>query len=217
LLKIWKKGSNKMGGLGSERKTKKKLTTDLLELNIGDLKRQNFLSLRNIILTWERMDGQIVGTIGLRAEKYQIKLNYVFTEGSSKVPVELAVPIDWVPCHYGSSQPIFRCPNCDRRCKILYGGPIFLCRICHGLAYPVENKPPLFRQMQKIRKIRKKIGAPVDLSKRASCKKPKGMHLAKFLQLFFEEDRARNNFLRTLDKHLDKMLESSRQPIIYKD
>jgi hypothetical protein len=37
--------------------------------------------------------------------------------------------------HLGGSRHWFECPSCGRRCRILYGGARFRCRLCRGAAY----------------------------------------------------------------------------------
>ena len=43
-------------------------------------------------------------------------------------------------CHYGGERPWFLCPHCGRRVAILYGGAVFACRTCYGLAYEVQRE-----------------------------------------------------------------------------
>ncbi|MCB0126673.1 MAG: hypothetical protein KDE58_30655 [Caldilineaceae bacterium] len=37
--------------------------------------------------------------------------------------------------NYGGTRYYWRCPSCNRRARIIYGGTLFLCRHCHGLTY----------------------------------------------------------------------------------
>jgi hypothetical protein len=41
---------------------------------------------------------------------------------------------EWTPCNYGGARPWWTCPECGRRCAIVYGHP-FACRRCANLAY----------------------------------------------------------------------------------
>ena len=37
--------------------------------------------------------------------------------------------------HFGGVRHWFSCPSCGRRCRILYGGARFRCRLCRGARY----------------------------------------------------------------------------------
>ena len=85
------------------------------------------------------------------------------------------VPLDWTPCHYGGARPWFRCPGCGRRVAILYGGRLFRCRHCYGLAYQSTREDASLRLMYKAQAIRERLGGR-DSSHNRYPSKPKGMH-----------------------------------------
>jgi len=65
------------------------------------------------------------------------------------------VAIERTACNLGGTRAWFLCPECNRRCAILY--PV-KCRVCLGLHYRAEHKAPLDRQYLKAEKRRKRFG-----------------------------------------------------------
>jgi hypothetical protein len=47
------------------------------------------------------------------------------------------IGIEWTPCNYGGTRPWWSCPQCDRRCAIVYAVGVrpFMCRLCANLTY----------------------------------------------------------------------------------
>ncbi len=74
----------------------------------------------------------------------------------------------------------FLCPHCSKRVAVLYGvGKFFYCRKCHGLTYASQRETEPFRFMRKARKIRKRLGANMNLAE-PIIDKPKNMHRKTF-------------------------------------
>lgn len=85
------------------------------------------------VITWNDERGQRVAA--LNAETIAgvgLRLQYDFA-GQPVTPylVRWAVTRP----HFGGRRYWWLCPQCGRRCAYLYGGPLFLCRVCHGLTY----------------------------------------------------------------------------------
>jgi hypothetical protein len=67
------------------------------------------------------------------------------------------------PCHYGGTRKWFVCPDCRRRCGVLYIQQRIGCRSCHNLAYASQCEAPRERMRRQLLKIRKVIGAGMEI------------------------------------------------------
>lgn len=82
------------------------------------------------------------------------------------------IRIERTPCHLGGSRPWFLCPECQRRCAILY--PV-KCRVCLGLHYASEHESPLDRNLRAAIKFRARFGQKKGGVVPAFPRKPKWM------------------------------------------
>jgi hypothetical protein len=57
----------------------------------------------------------------------------------------------------------FACPVCGRRCRILYGGSRFKCRLCHGARYESQFESSNWRLVRRAQKIRMRLGGSPSL------------------------------------------------------
>ncbi len=95
--------------------------------------------------------------------------------------------IDRAACNYGGTRTWFLCPNCNARKAILYcASKRFLCRQCYGLNYTCQNEVYPDRMIRKARKLRSKLGAPMDLSQPIS-ERPHGMYRTTFERLIKQD------------------------------
>jgi len=124
------------------------------------------------------LDSRVVGSISWtnsRGKKSEIGvfsftpgeiiLSYTITKnhGNEKKAYNYRVYLDTTPCNYGGKRWWFKCPQCWRRCRILYlppGHNYFLCRICHNLTYTSQQEgknkwSPLFDSFSKIPELEK--------------------------------------------------------------
>lgn len=63
------------------------------------------------------------------------------------------------PCNYGGVRHWFSCPNCLRKCCVIYHAKSGLaCRLCYRLCYPIENQTKSDRAITQAWKIRRKLG-----------------------------------------------------------
>ena len=77
------------------------------------------------------------------------------------------VPLSRTACRYGGVRKWFKCPECNRRCELLYfrfGS--FACRLCQKIAYSSQSCGLIDRLTNKLHKLE----APVHGGR------PKGMH-----------------------------------------
>ncbi len=112
--------------------------------------------------------------------------------------IEQRVPITWTACHLGGQRPWFVCAvysngrYCGRRAAVLYGaGELFACRRCYDLAYISQQQAPRLRRIEKVRKIRVKLGGSANLFD-SFPEKPKRMHWRTYLRLRARAQAAAN-------------------------
>ena len=72
--------------------------------------------------------------------------------------------------------------GCHRQCRILYGGPRFRCRLCHGLSYEFQFESRAQRANRRARKIRRRLGGS-DCLMEEFPPRPRGMHWATYRRL----------------------------------
>lgn len=77
------------------------------------------------------------------------------------------------PCGFGGRRYWFLCPDCGRRCAILY--PV-RCRLCAKARYATEHKSQSSRKIAKAHKIRERLGQTEGGLLAPFPGKPKGMH-----------------------------------------
>jgi hypothetical protein len=135
---------------------------------------------------WRYSDGHTAAITVRGVSRNEIELIYILGSERLRYPVA----ITWTRCNYGGERPWFRCPGrgCGRRSGKLYGGRLFLCRNCHGLAYASQREDRFEREVSKREAIRKRLGAAPG--KPFFPRRPKGMHASTFERLLEEEIEA---------------------------
>ncbi len=95
-----------------------------LPLDIRKLHRCGLLSpIQSFGWQWTQGD-EPCGNIGITVHEHRVQLRYTWTPASGG-PQHKCYDV-WVErtrCHYGGSRAWFRCPWCQRRCAVFYGGP----------------------------------------------------------------------------------------------
>lgn len=121
---------------------------------------------------WTNNYGEKAGSIGVNVGHQQVMLNYQWTpDGGDSRPITCSLWIDQTPCNYGGHRPWFLCPECGRRCAVVYFGRRsgrYACCKCLNLAYLSETEDGISRLWRKQRKLEKRLGPHGT--------KPKGMH-----------------------------------------
>lgn len=194
-----------MGGYGSGRSSGRPTTGGFRRLDVRRWNREGFFAggPRCGTWTWSR-EGEVMASIGYQATRAAVTLDYK----SNGEPQRYTVSLEWTPCHYGGARPWFRCPasGCGRRCAVLYGGRIFACRRCHGLAYESQREDRSSRLMRKADRIRARLGAePRDDVE----VKPPRMHWRTFERLAAEVERADCESLLSIGGSLGRMLRAN--------
>jgi hypothetical protein len=135
-----------MGGWGSGRRYGSRSTTSqYLRIDVRSLQRGGYLDWRSPFSWRWSSNGEPAGDITITPHDDRITLSYT-TGKSSGNPKDhrYDVTLERLPCNYGGTRPWFRCPvlRCGRRVAILYGGEVFACRRCYGLAYNSQQQSP---------------------------------------------------------------------------
>jgi len=73
--------------------------------------------------------------------------------------VSAMVAVTWTSCNYGGQRPWWICPDCGRRCKLLYvvGGRL-TCRLCGRLTYTTAQAPKWIRKCRKANRLAVRAG-----------------------------------------------------------
>jgi hypothetical protein len=114
---------------------------EYLAIDLAYLKRQGILrSGLPAPLSWSR-GGEPVGSVAVLAVADGLHLMYRTGHGEE---VAEHVPYVWTETRFGGRRAWFKCLGCWKRCRVLYGGPRFRCRRCHGLRYSSQYESQLF-------------------------------------------------------------------------
>jgi len=137
-------------------------------------------------ISWSR-GGERMGSASLFAESGSLRLSYQTTtsEGSAE-RIDERVEIWSTQTSLGGQRQWFRCPGCHRQCRILYGGPRFRCRLCHGLSYESQFESRTQRANRRARKIRRRLGGS-DCLMEEFPPRPRGMHWATYRRFEAQE------------------------------
>jgi len=158
-------------------------------------------------LTWN-VGGEPSGSINYTMYENTMELNFRVRDywDEEWESVQQTIWFDRTPCHYGGNRKWFRCPECDRRVGLLYGGDVlFLCRHCYRLPYASQGEGYPDRLSRKLDKISDKLQAD-EYTVIDDLWKPKWMHWRTFYRLTMAEidadERSTNAFLARFGHYL---------------
>jgi hypothetical protein len=81
----------------------------------------------------------------LHVERNGLRLRYTCTrQGGEPDNVNELIPVVTTPMHFGGCRHWFTCLRCGRRCRIIYGGARFRCRVCYGAKYESQYQSQAF-------------------------------------------------------------------------
>jgi hypothetical protein len=147
------------------RKVEQMLRLDIAQLNLKGLPRSAVMR-----VTWP--SGNCIAI--MHTASGCLKLTYRTRSGDEDWrTVEELVPLTTTPVHLGGERVWFRCPGCDRRVRVLYGGHRFACRHCHRLFYTSQSEGPADRANRGMFRIVKKLDPAEHFS--GLPPRPKGM------------------------------------------
>lgn len=177
-----------MGGYGSGRRCGRETTDDYRRLDVRELHRAGVLTSgwRGGWCWYQR--GEKRAEISIEVFELSMVLRYSATSGGERKDHDYAVGLTWTGCNYGGRRPWLSCPCCGRRVAILYGGAVFACRHCRGLAYRVQRESDADRAIRQADAIRDRLRWAAGILNPDGWK-PRGMHWRTFWRLKAEHDR----------------------------
>jgi hypothetical protein len=125
---------------------------------------------------WAELRWPNGATVGVQVHPDAVELRYQWRGG----PIHQRLRTLHVACHFGGTRPLFCCPDCGRRARILYLHPSrFVCRRCTGLRYWSQSVSSRTRAQIAIHRVQKRL-APGDAfgswpPDEVPGEKPKGM------------------------------------------
>ncbi len=138
-------------------------------------------------LSWS--DGSQIAVSGYEDS---VKLTYA-VDGAAVVQ---RIMISKTPAHLGGHRAWFICPGCSKRISALYLAKQFRCRHCHDLRYQSQRETPVFRAIDKIQRIRKKLSGSTNLTQPIPAR-PRYMHNHTYRRLLSEEAAAWQAYFAT--------------------
>jgi hypothetical protein len=96
---------------------------------------------------------------------------------------------------FGGVRWWFQCPQCGRRCGVVYleqsAACRWACRTCRGLVYPSQREGQTGRRIRRLRKALARAGGAFKATSGMGLRspRPKGMHRQTFRRLRQEADR----------------------------
>jgi hypothetical protein len=209
-----------MGGIGSGRHlyySTRSYTSDYLDIDIRTLNQRGWLDKTTYQnLTWKR-NNQEIGSIQFLVwtqvqfpdEKPSIRLKYKSrTNGGDWQELNYEIELEITKCNFGGFRYWFKCPDCNKRACVLYGGTIFKCRTCHGLVHKSRNESALDQAIRRLDKEKDKLWPDESLCFYDSIgwlDKPKWMrqrtYVAKKIELLALENKVTNLMVGRFGAH----------------
>jgi hypothetical protein len=119
-------------------------TTDYRSIDIAWLRRQGARYVGSSGTIRFKRNGEVIGSIGYVLEPTGLRLRYQVTSGGeAREHIDELIPLVTTPLHLGGCRHWFACPSCGRRCRMLYGGVRFRCRLCRGAVYESQYESHL--------------------------------------------------------------------------
>jgi hypothetical protein len=164
-------GSGNRSPRGARPTCEGQRSIDLRYMLKGDLLRAGAAG----SLSWNA-GGEPCGSIRFSTTMEGIRLQYsVGDAGSDRESIDEFVGFSDSPQRLGGLRRWFICPRCFRRCVVLYGGRLFRCRKCNGLAYESQHEEPRQRVLSQVQKLRQRLGGSGSMDESFPPKPPR-MH-----------------------------------------
>ncbi|CAK0743758.1 conserved hypothetical protein [Gammaproteobacteria bacterium] len=151
--------------------------------------------------------GEPCGSLEVRPKGDALGLSYAH-EASGRA-WQQDITIERTLCHFGGSRPWLVCPNCGRRCGVLFMETTgFACVICSKLNYPSTREEPLERRFHKAHALRARLGWPPGLDMGQGTR-PRYMHKTTFARLVAAYERSMGLALGSLKAKLGGLAEGA--------
>lgn len=190
-----------MGGLGSGRHwTSRDTTNDFTRMDVRYMEREGFLRAPvSGALHWSRR-GERFASISFRSQEDRLVLSYKYREhGGEWESLEYTILLERTGCNYGGQRSWFVCParGCGKRVATLFGGRVYACRRCYGLAYLSQRENRSDRAAARAEGILKRLACDDFMSVLDSePPRPKGMHEKTYKRLAARYEAARYETFR---------------------
>ena len=124
---------------------------------------------------WRSLSWSSGANIGVYGTNEGVELRFTRNGEDTCQPV----PVTRLPCHFGGTRPMLRCPRCYRRCRSLYlYRTRFICRTCTRAPYWTQTASPDARLTKRIRHLQARLApdeCPDDYVVDWVPDRPKGM------------------------------------------
>lgn len=109
------------------------------------------------------------------------------------------IELQWTRANYGGARAWFGCPDCGRRCAVLYarGSGGVCCRRCLRLVYVSQYLDPVERITNRQHKRLRRHGFSVE---EGLYEKPRGMHQATWDRILQDDDDDTAAWLQALER-----------------
>lgn len=112
---------------------------------------------------------------------------------------EQRIELTETPCHYGGTRKWFLCPECFKRCGVLFINGRIACRTCHGLKYSSQYEHAQERMLRRLKQIRRATGSDDDIWGPFGLP-PRGMSVKRWKALIQEFNELREKYWRECEK-----------------
>ncbi len=125
----------------------------------------------------------IVARLNYKITKEAAHLEYQSDKGGFKQTIQM----DSTACNYGGNRGYFICPDCKRRCEVLYCNDTrYTCRLCRKASYASQSEGPRARLRRKLERVRAALGWDQD-PLAVILRRPKGMHQQTYNRLYSQQ------------------------------
>lgn len=138
-----------------------------------------------------------------------VRVSVVTVDGAVLVN-GVPVPVIYTRPHFGGRRAWFRCPNCSRRCTLVYGrNRQWGCRCCWRANYPSQKEDRLDRLVRRAGALRRRLGdATID---HVHCvgippDKPRGMHWRTYDRLTADLEHVEREIARLFHEQARRLL-----------
>jgi hypothetical protein len=149
-----------VGGLGSGRpESYTRATVERQRaIDLARLRRWGMLD-RPGVIEWSRA-GKATGVTCVVPDDVGVRLLFRDPEGHIR---RQYVEFTTTPTRFGGRRRWFKCPTCDRGCRVLYGRWDLRCRRCTGLRYQSQFESKRWRLDGRASKLRMRLGGSPSL------------------------------------------------------
>lgn len=170
---------------------------EFFKIDLASFERDWFASNHEGKIVWSRA-GRNTGTIGFRLQQDCMELRYTYGQGTDRKEIRERVDFTFTAPKFGGQRRWFICPECENRCRTLFGGRYFRCRKCRRATYPSQYNQLRLPGLSSIENARKSLNGDTGIFD-PFPEKPKGMHWRTYRRLKERDRQALNSIERALE------------------